>query len=386
MNISGVAAVAGVGYTEFTHTSGRSVLSLATEACRRAAEDAGLSPQDIDGIISFSFQNDSVTGQAVASSLALPRLGYCLDLNLGGQAPCFAVMHAAMAIAAGLANNVVVYRALNGRSGERVGSRRFAAPTAQYRYPVGLTAYPQFIAMWARRYMLETGTTYEHLGAVAVQSRRYAEKNERALRRKPLTMDEYLESAFVVDPFRVPDCTIEADGGCAVLVTSTERARTLPWPAALIQGGAWVTGGRPGLDIGDVLSWPDYRFNFSRLLAGDLWRSAGMSPQEMDFAELYDCFSSAVLYALEGLGLVPDKEAGPFVAAGETALTGSLPVNTHGGLLNEGYLHGMNTVAEAVLQVQGRGGDRQVPDARAGVVTSGALVDGSALVLVRDAA
>jgi acetyl-CoA acetyltransferase len=386
LNLSGEAAIVGVGYTDFTQNSGRSVLSLATEACRAAVEDAGLPTGEVDGIVSFSFQNDSVTAQAVACSLALPRLNYCLDLNLGGQAPCFAVMHAAMAIAAGLARNVLVYRALNGRSGERVGSRRFKSPTAQYRYPIGLTAYSQYIAMWARRYMIETGTTYEHLGAVAVQSRWYAERNRRALRRTPLSTKEYFDSPFVVDPFRVPDCTIEVDGGCAVLVTSTEAARELRRPPAVIQGAAWVTGGRSGLDIGDVLSWPDYRFNFARLLAGDLWRSAGMSPADMDFAEIYDCFSSVLLYGLEGLGLVPEGEAGPFVAAGETALTGSLPVNTHGGLLNEGYLHGMNTVAEAVLQIQGRGEDRQVADARAGVVTSGGLVDGSALILVRDSA
>jgi acetyl-CoA acetyltransferase len=376
-------AIVGVGYTDLSKSSGRSVQSLAVEACDRALKDAALATADVDGIVTFSLYNDSVPAQAVATGLGLERLTYSLDLNLGGQAPCYSVMHAAMAIAGGQANNVLVYRALNGRSGVRIGSQLQQLPSGQYRYPIGFTAYAQYIAMWARRYLIETDHAGDELGHVPVAQRRYSALNDRAIQRRPLSYEQYLESPLIVDPFRAADCTSEVDGACAVLVTSVETARSLPYPAAVISGAAWVTGAGAGVDIGDILNWPDYSRTCQAYLADDLWRSAGISPSEVDFAELYDCFSSVVYMTLEGLGLVPRGQAPEFVASGETWLDGSLPVNTHGGLLCEGYLHGMNTVAEAVLQIQGRSRERQVPRHRSCVVTSGALVDGSALVLVR---
>jgi acetyl-CoA acetyltransferase len=304
-------------------------------------------------------------------------------MSLGGQAPSFLVTHAAMAVASGLAENVLVYRALNGRSGVRVGSTQFSGPGAQYRYPIGFTAYPQYIAMWARRYMIETGAGYEDLAAVALAQRRYAEKNQRAVVRRPLTLEAYMDAPFVVDPFRVPDCTAEVDGACALLVTSLERARRLSHAPAVIEGAAYAIGRRSGLDIGDALLWKDYSRNYTSLLAGDLFASAGLHRDEIDFAEIYDCFTSTVLFGLEGLGFAGRGEAGAFVRTGETGPAGRLPTNTGGGLLCEGYLHGMNTVAEAVLQIQGRGGERQLARHQTCVVTSGGMMDGSALVLAR---
>lgn len=380
----GKTAIAGVGYTELSKDSGVSVLNLATRACRAALDDAGLPPAEIDGIVTFSLFEDSVRAQSVAQALGGRELAYAIDLNLGGQAPCYAVALAAMAVASGVAENVLIYRALNGRSGVRIGSQPFVEPTTQYRYPIGLTAFPQLIALWARRYMIETGADYEHLGGVAVAQRKYAQENDRAIRRTPLTMDQYMDTPFVVDPFRSHDCTSEVDGACAVLVTSLERARTLKQPPVVLQGAAWVTPTGSGLDLGDFFSWEDWSRNCQSYLADRLWDSAGMRPQDMEFAEIYDCFTSVVLFGLEGLGLVGRGEAGDFVLSGKTALDGSLPVNTHGGLLCEGYLHGMNTVAEAVLQVQGRGGSRQVKNHSRCVVTSAALQDGSALVLTAD--
>jgi acetyl-CoA acetyltransferase len=378
----GRTAIAGVGSTEFTKASGRSVQALAVEACSAALTDCGLEPSDVDGIVSFSYQNDSVGTQAVATGLALPGLSYSLDLNLGGQAPAYSVMHAAMAIQAGLANTVLVYRALNGRSGQRVGSVRATAPTSQYRYPVGLTAYPQYIAMWAQRYLHEVGAKPEDLGAVPIAQRRYAQLNERAIMRKPLDEATYRDSPMIVDPFRLHDCTAEVDGACALVVTSVDRARDLRHRAAIVEGAAWGTGRDSGYDIGDNHVWEDFTRNCQSTLADALWSSAGLGPRDMDFAEIYDCFSSSVVFGLEGLGLVGRGEALPFVASGETWLNGSLPVNTSGGMLAEGYLHGMNVLAEGVLQLQGRSGERQVKKADTCVVTSGALVDGSALILV----
>jgi acetyl-CoA acetyltransferase len=381
----GETAIAGVGYTELTKSSGASVLSLATRACQAALNDAGLPAAEVDGIVSFSLFNDSVPVQSVATALGRRELHYAVDLSLGGQAPCYAVALAALAVSSGMANNVLVFRALNGRSGVRIGSQPFESPTAQYRYPIGLTAFPQLIAMWARRFMIETGTTYDHLASVVLAQREYAADNDRAIRRTPLTREEYLDTPFVVDPFRSHDCTSEVDGACAVLVTSLERARELAQPPAVLEGAAWVTPPGAGLDMGDFFGWDDWSRNCQSFLAERLWTSAGIGPEDVDFAEIYDCFSSVVLFGLEGLGLVGRGEAGDFVASGETSLNGSLPVNTHGGLLCEGYLHGMNTVAEAVLQIQGRGGVRQAPNANRCVVTSAALQDGSALVLAVDA-
>jgi acetyl-CoA acetyltransferase len=381
----GQTAITGVGYTDLTKRSGRSVGSLALEACRRALDDCGLDALEVDGIVSFSMFGDSVPAQAVATGLALPELRYSLDLNLGGQAPCLAVVNAAMAVVTGVADCVVVYRALNGRSGTRIGSTPYSAPTTQYRYPIGFTAYPQFIGMWAKRYMLETGATALDLAAVVDRQLEYASLNERAIRRSRMTVEEYLASPWVVEPFRAADCTSEVDGACAVVVTSLERARSLAVPPAVIEGAAWATGPGSGLDGADTLNWPDFSRNCHHYLAPRLWQSSGLRREELDFAEIYDCFSAVVLMTLEGLGLVERGAAGAFVRDGETRPDGRLPVNTHGGLLCEGYLHGMNTVTEAALQIQGRCGERQLERHSSCVVTSGALTNGSALVLTVDA-
>jgi len=238
--------------------------------------------------------------------------------------------------------------------------------------------------MWVRRYMNETGATEDDHGAVPIQQRQYAVDNERAILRSPLSLDEYYAAKYVAEPFRVPDCTREVDGACAVVITSLENARQLKHSPVVIQGAAYACGPRSGLDIGDGLLWQDYSRNYTSYLADALWASSGLGPREVGFAEIYDCFSSTVLIGLEGLGLVVRGEAGSFVRSGATGRHGELPVNTNGGLLCEGYLHGMNTVTEAALQIQGRGGARQVSRHDACVVTSGGMMDGSALVLSRD--
>ena len=377
------AAVAGVGYSPFSRESGRTVLSLAREACLGAIDDAGLAVTDVDAIVSFSLNHDSVPCQAVATALALPGLRFAADLDLGGQAPCHLVGLAAMAVETGRARNVLVFRALNGRSGARVGAMEFAGGGAPFRYPIGYGAYSMYVAMWARRFLLETGQDAEDLAAVVVAQREYAAANERALRRRTVTGDEYLAEPYVVEPFRASDCTVEVDGACAVVVTSEERARDLRHRPAVVASTAYRAGPRPGLDIGDHLLWDDYTRNYTSFLREELFARAGLTPADVQVAQIYDCFSSTVLMGLEGLGLCERGGAGAFVRSGATALDGRMPMNTHGGLLAEGYLHGMNTVTEAVLQVQGRGGTRQAPHHEVAVVTSGALMDGSAMVLTR---
>ncbi len=378
------AAVAGVGYTEFSAAAPQSILELARGACRAAIDDAGIDPHVVDGIASFMVMHDSVPTQAVSTVLGLPQLRFSLDIDLGGQAPCHLVAQAAAAVTTGQAEAVLVFRALKGRSGARVGAMEFAGGGGQYRYPLGYSAYMMYVAMWAQRFLAETGQGPQDLAAVALTQREYAMANPRAFRRRPLTAEQYFESPYVVDPFRGADCTIEVDGACAVLVTTLERARDLRHPPAVVAAGGYRAGPRPGLDIGDHLAWRDYTRNYTSWIAGDLYRQSGVGPQDVQFAEIYDCFTSTALMGLEGLRLCERGESGAFVRSGQTRLDGRLPMNTHGGLLSEGYLHGMNTVAEAVLQIQGRGGDRQVPRHDVCAVTSGALMDGSAMILTAD--
>ena len=372
------AAIAGVGCTDLSKSSGRTVLSLAREACQAALDDAGLPASQVDGLASFMVMHDSSPCVAVATSLAVPELTFVVDANLGGQAPCYLVGLAAMAIATGQARNVLVFRAMNGRTGPRVGTMQFHGAGSQYRYPIGYDAYLMYCAMWAQRFLMETGQSEDDLGAVAVAQRKYATANERAYRRRPLTLDDHRDSPYIVEPFRADDCTVEVDGACAVLVTSVNQARDLRHPPVVVASSAYRAGPRPGLDIGDHLLWDDYTRNYTSLLRADLFGRANIAPGDVDVAEIYDCFSSTVLMGLEGLGLCGRGEAGDFVRSKV------LPINTNGGLLSEGYLHGMNTVVEATLQVQGRCGDRQAARHDVCAVTSGALMDGSALILTTD--
>jgi acetyl-CoA acetyltransferase len=382
--VTRTAAIAGVGATPFARGSGRSVLALAREACAAAIDDAGIERGVVDGIVSFSLNGDSAPTQAVATTLALPGLRFALDADLGGQAPCHLLNVAAMAIEAGQAEAVLVFRAMNGRSERRVGAMRFPGPGGQYRYPIGYDAYLQYVAMWARRFLHETGQDEGDLAAVAIAQRQWAARNDRAIQQAPLDLDAYLAAPFVAEPFRVPDCTAEVDGACAVLVTTLERARDLRRPPVRIAAAGYRAGPAPGLDIGDHLMWADYSRNYTSLLAPELFGRAGIGPGDLDLAEIYDCFTSTVLFGLEGIGICGRGESGAYVRSGATVPGGDLPVNTNGGLLAEGYLHGLNTLTEAVLQLQGRCGERQVAGAETCAVTSGALMDGSMAVLTVD--
>jgi acetyl-CoA acetyltransferase len=377
------AALVGVGYSPITRGTDATILDLALEACLGALEQAGFDPKSIDGICTFSYGNDSVPSQAVATALALDHLDWAVDSSAGGQAPCHLVIHAAMAIATGAASNVLVYRALRGRSGARVGTMLVPGAAAEQRYAIGLDAYAQNIALWARRYLIETGHEPEDLGVVPVAQRQYALHNPRAINRRALTYEMYLDSPMIAEPFRLHDCTMEVDGACAVLVTSADRAKDARFPAVKVLSGAYALGGRSGQDASDTTLWRDVTRNYTSVLAPDLWGQAGLRPHEVDMAQIYDCFSSSVLISMEGLGLAERGGAVDLIRSGATGAGGRLPVNTNGGLLSEGYLHGMNSVAEAVLQLQGEGAVKTTRTPETCVVTSGAMMDGSALVLAR---
>ena len=293
---------------------------------------------------------------------------------------------AAQAVAAGDAETVVVYRALNGRSGARVGTMQFAGMGGQYRYPIGYDAYLMYVAMWAQRFLAETGQGAEDLGAVAIGQRRYAERNARAYRREPLDLDEYLAEPFVVEPFR--RSRLHGRGRRRLRRrrhrrssgrgTSRTRRRWSP-------PGATAPGRRPGLDIGDHLLWEDYTRNYTSLAAGRAVRPGRRGSRVTSRWPRSTTASPAPCsWAWKGWVSAGGASRARSSDRARARLEGRLPTNTHGGLLAEGYLHGMNTVAEAVLQVQGRGGPRQAPRHEVAVVTSGALMDGSALVLTAD--
>jgi acetyl-CoA acetyltransferase len=375
-------AIAGIGCTEFTRASGRTVRSLASEACIKAAADAGVALADIDGIISFNF-NDSAPAMGVATEMGIPQANYAVDFQSGGNAANLITLTATAAIEAGLAKNVLCYRAMNGRSGFRLGGGRdmSAYGVTQYTAPYGWITYPQAMAMWCRRHMIEYGTNARQLGEIAMTFRDNAVLNERAMQRTPISFDDYMNSRKIVDPFRMLDICLESDGACAVLITGAERAKDMAHKPVYIMGGAYGGGPNQGDDLFDAIRWPDHSHNALKYIADDLWKSAGIGPNDVDVAQIYDCFTYSVLMALEGLGFCKEGEGGPFVMDGRIKRDGALPLNTAGGLLSEAYIHGFNHVIEAVEQLRGHAGERQIKDAEICLTTAGAMTTSSAMIL-----
>ena len=383
--ISGAAAIAGIGATEFSKDSGRSELQLAAEATAAALADAGLRPSDVDGLVTFVM--DSNAEIAVARELGLGDLSFFSQVGYGGGAACATVQQAALAVAAGIAEVVVCYRALNERSGHRFGQvsrAAVAAPTSSgvdngWHYPMGLGTPAATVAMIARRYMHEYGATSEDFGLVAVADRRHAAVNPRAwFYQRPITLADHQASRWIAEPLRLLDCCQESDGAVAIVVTSAERARDLRHPAAVIQAAA------QGSSAGQFVMTSYYRDELGLpemgVVARQLWQQAGIGPAAVRTAVLYDHFTPYVLLQLEELGFCPRGEARHFISGGTIELGGDLPLNTHGGQLGEAYIHGMNGIAEGVRQVRGTSVN-QVPGDGPVLVTAGTGVPTSGLIL-----
>ncbi|MFB7280818.1 lipid-transfer protein [Streptomyces hydrogenans] len=380
--LGGRAAVAGIGATEFSKDSGRSELSLAVEAVRAALDDAGLAPGDVDGLVTFTMDtNPEIT---VAQAAGIGELSYFSRVHYGGGAACATVQQAALAVASGVAEVVVCYRAFNERSGRRFGSgvqRR--EPSAEgaalgWQLPFGLLTPASWVAMAAQRYLHDHGLTPEVFGHVAVTDRRYAATNPAAwFHGKPITLADHAASRWIAEPLRLLDCCQETDGGQAIVVTTTERARDLRQPPAVVLAAAQGAGRRQEA----MTSF--YRDGLSALpemgvVARQLWQTSGLRPADIDVGILYDHFTPFVLMQLEEFGFCGPGEGGDFVAAD------ALPINTHGGQLGEAYLHGMNGIAEAVRQLRGTSVN-QIPGAARALVTAGTGVPTSGLVLGTDA-
>jgi acetyl-CoA acetyltransferase len=378
-------AIAGIGATAFSKDSGVSTLTLGCQAIMAALEDAGLSADDLDGVATFRV-GDSVLPAILAQALGLKDLKYYVDQFGGGSVSHSIIGQAALAIHAGIADTVVCYRALNARSEFRMGGTGrplVDAVETQYQAPYGYFTPPQQFAMAARAHMARYGTSEAQLGQVAVTQRAHAVHNERALMRAPISLEDYFASRLVVEPFRLFDCCLETDGAVAIVLTRAERARDLKQVPVLISGATWGSGQTLYSN-----EQPDPTRTAAADMSARLFEMAGVTASEIDVAELYDCFTYSVLVQLEDYGFCAKGEGGPFVESGATALGGSLPVNTHGGFLSEGYVHGLNHVFEAVSQLRGDAGARQVEGAEVALSTAQpGYVSGncSALVLRRGA-
>jgi acetyl-CoA acetyltransferase len=337
------AAVVGVGYTPFSKNSGVSTLALAQHAIADALADAGLPWGAIDGVATHRV-GDSVQAAVVAEALGIDDLRWYLDQFGGGSASHSIIGAAAAAVATGIAETVVCWRAINARSGYRMGGTGRPPPDVlefQYQTPYGYATPPQQFAMYARSWMHRYGVTAEDLGRVAIRQRAAAVDNPRAMMRTPITMDDYLSARWIVEPFRLFDCCLETDAAVALVITTPERAADLRHPPALIAGAVWgsghtlVSNGRGDLTTSSAAK-----------TGPRLWAMAGLGPQDVEVACLYDAFTPLVLLQLEDYGFCAKGEAAAFYA--ET----SLPINTHGGHLSEGYVHGLNHAAHAVQQIR----------------------------------
>ena len=387
MSIGGRTAIVGIGQTEFSKDSGRTEMRLAVEATAQALDDAGLSPRDVDGFVTFTM--DSNEEIELARNIGAGDLRFFSRIHYGGGAACAVVHQAAMAVASGEADVVVCYRALNGRSWRRFGASAHDKPTAMqihysWYFPYGLTTPASWVAMAARRYMHTYGVTTEDLGAVAVAHRAFAATNPSAFfYQRPITLDDHRTCRWIVEPLRLLDCCQESDGGVAVVVTSLERARDLRQTPAVILAAAQGSG------AGQEEMTSYYRNDLTTLpecavVAGRLWEQSGLTPRDMQTAVIYDPFTPFVLLQLEEFGFCGPGEAKDFVRDVGIGPGGGLPVNTNGGQLGEAYIHGMNGVAEGVRQIRGSGVN-QVANVRNVLVTAGVGVPTSGIVLGKDA-
>lgn len=375
-------AITGIGETAYVRGSPHSAFELQILASLAAIRDAGLDPKEIDGIIPIGITG--APAEAFVTNFGIPDLRFSTVVPMGGASGVGSVQCAVAAIAAGICNHVLIPAGRNVTSGARAGVRIHQMPqfhlVTEFELPQGAIAPAQLYAPMARRHMELYGTTSRQFGEIAVTMRAHAILNDNAVMKKPITLEDHQASRMIADPFRLLDCSLESDGGAALVVSATNRARDMRQPVVRILG---IAEGHP-----DSPSSITHRSDMTRLgiakAAPRAFAMADVRHNDIDVAEIYDCFTYIVLCQLEDMGFCKKGEGGSFVEGGRLRLGGPLPTNTHGGLLSQGHMLGMNHIVELVRQLRGQAGRAQVTDAEVGLVTGyGDLGDGAIAIMGR---
>jgi acetyl-CoA acetyltransferase len=392
------ACISGVGQSDIGRRLGRDPLELTLDACLAAIEDAGLTTAEIDGLSTYPGPMSTPAGFSgagaydVIDALRLNCGWYGSGLETSGQLG--SVINAGLAVASGLANHVVCFRSVfegsaqgeKGRSavmpgGGGGGGSFKASGFMEWNIVFSAPSAAIWIAMFAQRHFHEYGTTREQLAWIALNARRNAALNPKAIYTAPMSMDDYLAARMISTPFCLYDCDVPCDGATAVIVSRIDRAKDLRKPPLRIEAVGSAIHGRPSWDQFDDLSTMA-----NRDAAAQMWTRTDLKPSDVQLLEAYDGFSWITMSWIEALGFCKVGESGPFIEGGtRIARDGQLPVNTHGGQLSAGRLHGYGFLHEAATQMWGEGGDRQV--ARVPEVAVAAAGGGNtcgSLLLVKD--
>jgi acetyl-CoA acetyltransferase len=380
-------AVVGVGYANPVRVGQPGIDKLTKTACVAALNDAGLVPADVDAVVQYSFggvRADSPTATSAQRLLGIPDLAMYNDIMGSGPSGLASAMDATMAIASGAADVALVYRTITREAGHTGAPREgpnLAEGGMQWTAPFGYSGgIMMSIAMKMRRRMKEYGTRQEDFGTIAVNARQWGKDNDRAVLRDPISIDDYLSCRPIAEPLLLLDCDYPVSGSVAAVLTTRERAADLKATPVLVETMAYGTGSDP-----DWIFAGDFVFGGTRSAGHRLWSRTSLRPDEVDVAELYDGFTHITMSWIEALGFCGIGEFGDWVEGGKTiGPGGALPLNTHGGQLSEGRLHGLGFLTEAVLQLRGQCGVRQVPNARVAVVANAHGPQTGAMLLRRD--
>jgi acetyl-CoA acetyltransferase len=380
MSLREKVAVTGVGETAYMRGTDRTALSLQLEASLYAIKDAGLTPRDIDGLIPYGM---GVVAEDLVTNFGIPDLRFSATTPMGGATAVASIQCAAAAISAGICNHVLLSLGRTGYSGGRIGARVQQMPQfrliGEFEMPLGAIAPPQLYAPMARRHMEIYGTTSLQLAEIAVNTRTNAMRHPNATMQRPITVEDHQNSRMISDPLRLLDCSLESDGAAAVVISAADRARDTKNPPVLVMG---VAEGHPDSPSA-ITQRPELTTLGQAKAAPKAFAMAGVTHDDIDVAELYDCFTYIVLCQLEDAGFCKKGEGGPFVASGAIRMDGTLPVNTHGGLLSQAHIAGMNHIVELVRQLRGEAAN-QVRGAEVGLVTGyGDMGDGSIAIMRR---
>ncbi len=382
-DLSDKTCVVGIGETTYSRKSGMTDLTLQLTAAMRAIEDAGIKPTDIDGILP---QAAGATSEDFATNLGVKDLRFSAQINMGGASPCAAIQNGVLAVASGVCNYVLLVSGRNGYSGARtaqsIGAGLGGGPMrtmGEFEYIYGLVAPMLWYGPMAKRHMHLYGTTSLQFAEVSVAMRKHASMQSNAQMKELITIEDHQNSPMLADPFRLLDCCLQTDGAAACVITTPERAKDLKKPPVYISGFGEAHPDSPS----SITQRPDMTTFGIAKLAPRVFEMAGITPKDIDVAELYDCFTFTVINQIEDIGFCGKGEGGGFVEGGRIQIGGDLPVNTHGGLLSQGHIMGMNHVVEGIKQVRGTS-DVQVKDAEVALVSGyGDFGDGALAIFSR---